>query len=148
MTQSNETGGGMVCGDCGKDLSKAVTLLGPDIIKMHRDMHMRQRLWEELWRLRAAVGELARRMGLSFRIPGWSGPGIPSDDDIARLAQNQDLGWEELPWWITGAEGAPPCGSCRNFLGECQISAGQQLHCINNRWSEYREKEGTGAGGR
>lgn len=136
-----ETGGGMVCSECGKDLSQAVRVLGDDAIRMHRDMHMRQRVWEELWRLRACVGTLARRMGLAFRIPGWSGPGEPTEADIDRLAQSQDLGWKSLVGWITGVEGAPPCGSCRNFKGECQISAGQQLHCINNRWSEYREKE-------
>jgi hypothetical protein len=33
----------------------------------------------------------------------------------------------------------PPCLSCQNFYGECHISAGQQLHCINNKWSEFKK---------
>ncbi len=37
--------------------------------------------------------------------------------------------------------GLPPCVFCRNFFGACQLSAGQQLHCINNQWSNYTNKE-------
>ena len=35
----------------------------------------------------------------------------------------------------------PPCHSCRNYFGECQISAGQKARCLEKKWIHYRVKE-------
>ena len=35
----------------------------------------------------------------------------------------------------------PPCIDCNNFFGSCQLSAGQQLSCINHKFKSFKGRK-------